>query len=382
MSKKLEVMVIPQAFTEAEKEIARNNIGALSSSGSSNKGPWSNSESYVLNDFCTFGGDLYICKIAYTSDTESPDPSIDTDHWELFFSGYSSTYQLKGPWAVGEDYVMNDFCTVDDNLYICKSDYTSDPESDNPSIDTDHWELFFSGSSSTDDNKVKVNASDVAGYLGDKVIAASGSLITIVYDETSKKLVFDVLESTIENPLIMTSFLMSENGNKALTGSKWDGTGEWNTEGQNVTSLYYRVTTLGRGTLYKCKFWNYNNQSGDGKIRICLMNADGSLKAQSPWTTIPDSGGYDLDMLPVEGQDAIINRNTDYWIGICGYGLQLASNVKTATSFNSTTLRYAVCIKNSAGFSGTGTGWDNPVTDAVNSVPVEVPIVYMVAPEN
>lgn len=35
MSKKLEVMVIPQLFTEAEKEIARNNIGALSPTVSS-----------------------------------------------------------------------------------------------------------------------------------------------------------------------------------------------------------------------------------------------------------------------------------------------------------------------------------------------------------
>lgn len=66
------------------------------------KGPWSNSESYVLNDFCTFGGDLYICKSAYTSDTESTDPSIDTDHWELFFSGSRSTYQLKVP-GTGEN---------------------------------------------------------------------------------------------------------------------------------------------------------------------------------------------------------------------------------------------------------------------------------------
>lgn len=38
MSKKLEVMVIPQEFTEAEKEIARNNIGALAPTGSSNTG--------------------------------------------------------------------------------------------------------------------------------------------------------------------------------------------------------------------------------------------------------------------------------------------------------------------------------------------------------
>jgi len=83
------------------------------------------------------------------SDPLSDNPSIDTTHWELFFSGSggsSSTYQLKGPWSNSESYVINDFCTFGDNLYICKSDYTSEPLSDNPSIDTDHWELFFSGS--------------------------------------------------------------------------------------------------------------------------------------------------------------------------------------------------------------------------------------------
>jgi len=71
------------------------------------------------------------------------------DGWsveETPVGGPDDTYQLKGPWAVGEAYVMNDFCTFGGNLYICKSGYTSDPESDNPSIDTDHWDLFFSGS--------------------------------------------------------------------------------------------------------------------------------------------------------------------------------------------------------------------------------------------
>lgn len=110
------------------------------------KGQWTTSESYVLNDVCIFGDNIYICKSDYTSDTESPDPSIDTDHWELFFEG-ASKYQLKGTWAVGVDYVMNDFCTFGDNLYICKSDYTSDSSSDNPSIDTTHWELLFDGTS-------------------------------------------------------------------------------------------------------------------------------------------------------------------------------------------------------------------------------------------
>ena len=149
MSKKLEVMVIPQTFTETEKEIARNNIGAVAPTGTSKyqlKGQWSNSESYVLNDFCTFGDNLYICKSDYTADPESTDPSIDTTHWELFFDG-TSKYQLKGQWAVGVSYVMNDFCAFGDNLYICKSAYTPESSSDNPSIDTGHWELFFEASS-------------------------------------------------------------------------------------------------------------------------------------------------------------------------------------------------------------------------------------------
>ena len=50
MSKKLEVMAIPQTFTEAEKEIARNNIGAVASTGSSNKGVYELTVTIVLDE--------------------------------------------------------------------------------------------------------------------------------------------------------------------------------------------------------------------------------------------------------------------------------------------------------------------------------------------
>jgi len=49
MSKKLEVMVIPQEFTETEKEIARNNIGAVAPTGSSNKGVYEFTVTKVLD---------------------------------------------------------------------------------------------------------------------------------------------------------------------------------------------------------------------------------------------------------------------------------------------------------------------------------------------
>ena len=58
----------------------------------------------------------------------------------------TSTYQLKGPWSNSASYVLNDFCTFGGDLYICKSAYTSNPDSDNPSIDTTHWGIFFEAS--------------------------------------------------------------------------------------------------------------------------------------------------------------------------------------------------------------------------------------------
>jgi hypothetical protein len=69
------------------------------------------------------------------------------DGWSVEETPVGGYYQLKGPWAFGVDYVINDFCTFGGDLYICKSDYTSDSESDDPSIDTDHWGLFFEASS-------------------------------------------------------------------------------------------------------------------------------------------------------------------------------------------------------------------------------------------
>ena len=179
-----------------------------------------------------------------------------------------------------------------------------------------------------------------------------------------------------DNPILMSVFLMNENGNVGFTGSHWSGDGSWNTYGMNITTRYYKVSSLCGGEISAVKFWNYN---GNGKIRICVMNADGSIKCQSEWRDITNKGEIRLPMYAESGQNCVIEKNTDYWIGICCYGLQLVSYNKTQTSFDGTSLRYAVCIKNGGQFPQTGTGWDNPNTDPLNSVPTEIPCVYMVA---
>jgi len=182
-----------------------------------------------------------------------------------------------------------------------------------------------------------------------------------------------------DNPILMTVFLMSENGNLGFTGAYWAGDGSWNTYGINNTTRYYRVTSLGMGKVSHVKFWNYN---GTGKIRLCVMNLDGSIKFQSEWYEVNHKGEVKIPVYAESGQNLTIDHNTDYWIGICCYGLQLVSYNKLATSFDDSSLRYSVCIRNGGQFPQTGTGWDNPNTDAVNSVPTEIPCVYLVTSES
>lgn len=238
--------------------------------------------------------------------------------------------------------------------------------------------ISVTGGGSGGNGKVSVDGTDAADYLANKLVAAPNSSLSLTKNGNGQ-LVADVMESVIDNPLLVTTFLMNENGNCGFTGGNWGGTGEWNTYGINTTTRYYRVTTLGRGTVSKVKVWNYN---GSGRVRICLMTIDGTLKAQSEWHAVSATGPIELDMVAESGQDATIERNTDYWIGVCGYGVQLVSYNKAATSFNENSLRYAICIRNGGAFPCSGTGWDNPNTDEVNSIAIGIPIVYMLAPEN
>jgi len=229
------------------------------------------------------------------------------------------------------------------------------------------------------DGKVSVKGSDTPGYLSSKLVAAQGSSLSFTTN-TNGQYVLDITESVIENPLLMTTFLMNENGNVGFTGADWgSSTGAWNSYGINTSTYYFRVTTLGRGTVSKMKAWNYN---GTGKMRVCLMSLDGTIKAQTPWSAITRKGPIELDMITEPGQSATIQRNTDYWIGICAYGVQLVSYNKLATSFDGDSLRYSVCIRNGGQFPQTGSGWDNPNTDMLNSVPTGIPCIYMLAPEN
>lgn len=232
------------------------------------------------------------------------------------------------------------------------------------------------GGSGEDTYMLKWNVGDsTPGFLLDKLTVAPGSPITL--SETG---VLDILEEDVSDPLIKTVSLLSESGKNHITGSCWSSVyeeGEWGTGfNQNTSDSYYRLIPDARGTVSKVTFYvaNINGEDayygGDaGAIRIGLFDADGVLKGSTAWTRgITTLGTHTLSMTAEAGQTLTIDRNTTYWIGVIGRGLDLIAYEKLTSGLNLTNLRYSVRIRSGASgamwsdFLTSGTGFsDNAV---------------------
>ena len=212
------------------------------------------------------------------------------------------------------------------------------------------------------DGKVKVTSGDSnPDYLSTKIQAASGS--PIIVSVSGDTLILDAIESDISDPLIRTINLMSENGTMSFTGSCYSdvySAGEWEVgTSQNTTDAYYRVTTDGRGTVSKVRVFVSILNGQDlgvsangyfGAIRIGLFDTNGNCKGQTAWTRgISATGTLTLDLTPSSGQNLTIERNTEYWIGICARGMDLISYNKASTAFTTdNSLRYSITIRSSS----------------------------------
>lgn len=193
---------------------------------------------------------------------------------------------------------------------------------------------------------VKVDVNDATpNYLSDKIVAAVNSPLTV--NVVGDTLVLDAIESDITDPLIQTIGLMNENGTMGFTGNAYSSVyadGEWATGmGQNTSDAYYRVSTIGRGTINKVKFYvsaynDVDNGIGPGNygaIRIGLFTLDGVCKGATAWTRgLQTLGTNTLTMIPEAGQNLTLDRNGEYWIGIVCRGMQLISYNKVASGFD------------------------------------------------
>lgn len=232
------------------------------------------------------------------------------------------------------------------------------------------------GGGSGDTYMVKLTDGDTTpGFLLDKLTVAPGSPITL--SETG---VLDILEEDVSDPLIKTVSLLSESGVNNVTGSCWSSVfedGEWgNGYGQNTTDSYYRLIPDARGTVSKVTFYvaNINGEDGyyggyAGAIRIGLFDAAGTLKGSTAWTrNITTLGTHTLSMTAEAGQTLTIDRNTTYWIGVIGRGIDLIAYKKITSGLNLTNLRYSVRIRSGSNgamwsdFLTSGTGYaDNAI---------------------
>jgi len=88
--------------------------------------------------------------ILETNGTVGSESYINQEFWDNT-NGSTNSFlsQIRSEWEVGIVYLLNDFCTYGGKIYICLEGYTSDPESHNPSVDAAHWSLFIPSSTAS-----------------------------------------------------------------------------------------------------------------------------------------------------------------------------------------------------------------------------------------
>ena len=117
------------------------------------KGPnylatWTALTNYKINDIVKYGGDIYICTVAHTSDTVVNGLEYHQSNWAV----YNRSDKWKGNWSVNTRYVKDDIVRFGGNVYRCVVGHTSN-DNIREGIGTDlgldssvaKWELVVEG---------------------------------------------------------------------------------------------------------------------------------------------------------------------------------------------------------------------------------------------
>jgi len=147
------------------------------------QGAWTSGNYYKQNDLVKYGGYLYVCNTAHTSEADDAQGAgiagiLETDQakWDLFSEGFA----WKNNWTISTVYKVNDIVKYGGNLYICNAAHTSsltnNTDSDGLEADQSKWDIFSRGMDwKTDwsaDTRYKVG--DVVKYGGQLYICNEG----------------------------------------------------------------------------------------------------------------------------------------------------------------------------------------------------------------
>lgn len=97
------------------------------------KGSWADSIHYKINDVVKYGADEWLCREAHTSNT-----IFDTDKFALFVQGL----EFQNSWNSGTRYIVGDVVTYGGYVYQSK---TTNNLNNVPSTDTTDWALVTTG---------------------------------------------------------------------------------------------------------------------------------------------------------------------------------------------------------------------------------------------
>ena len=124
------------------------------SDGSEWKGDWTTNFYYKVNDLVKFGGIVYLCNEAHTSNAlassgTSPELTagleVDQTKWDI----YATSFDWKSNWAVNTRYKKNDIVRYGATSYVCNTGHTSSA-TDNTDIDgleqdQSSWDIYAKG---------------------------------------------------------------------------------------------------------------------------------------------------------------------------------------------------------------------------------------------
>lgn len=147
-------------------------------------GAWQTSTFYSINDIVTFGATVYICTADHTSSANQTSfESVDINYWDVFTSGITN----RGNWTTSTFYKLDDIMKYGANTYRCINEHTS---SNNQNLfytnDVSNWILFVEGVTFRNDwtGTTWYRLNDVIRYGNNLYICTTGHTSTGTFDPT------------------------------------------------------------------------------------------------------------------------------------------------------------------------------------------------------
>ena len=123
------------------------------------RGSWTASTAYVIDDIVKYGGNTYVCTTNHTSSAETTFYSTDLSNWDLHVEGVVN----KGNWTASYWYKVNDVVKYGNTQYRCTVGHTS-----SSTFDSTKFTVYLEGLNFEDTwtSGIEYQKGDIVTYRG------------------------------------------------------------------------------------------------------------------------------------------------------------------------------------------------------------------------